>query len=253
MPTPPSPRPPITISIVSHGQLALVLPLLDQLARHSRASTAKVVLTLNIPEPDMLAGRTWGFEVEMIENASPKGFGSNHNQAFERCATPWFLVLNPDIRFDSDVLAPLLAQAAPDAGLLTPRILEPGKNTPEPHRALLTPFEIVGRKKPGYVRPRVPAWIPGLFMLFRSEAYRKVGGFDERFFMYGEDFDICARTRLEGWKLQVGEDLVARHDAQRESHRSKKYLYWHVTSLLKVWLSGSFWRYRRLGTKTQAR
>jgi hypothetical protein len=158
MPTPPSsfprPFPPITISIVSHGQLALVLPLLDQLDRHCRAVTAKVLLTLNIPEPDLLAGRHWGFEVERIENASPKGFGANHNQAFERCRSDWFLVLNPDIRLDSDVLTPLLAQAAPDAGLLTPRILEPGKAGPEPHRALLTPLEIVGRKKPGYVPPR---------------------------------------------------------------------------------------------------
>jgi len=246
MPTPPSSRPPITVSIVSHGQLALVLPLLEQLDRYSRAVIDKVLLTLNIPEADLLAGRTWGFEVERIENASPKGFGANHNQAFERCGTEWFLVLNPDIRFDNDVLSPLLAQAAADAGLLTPRILEPGKTEPEPHRALLTPLEIVGRKKPGYVRPTVPAWIPGLFMLFRSKAYRQVGGFDEKFFMYGEDFDICARTRLAGWKLQVGENLLARHDAQRESHRSKKYLYWHVTSLLKVWLSASFWRYLRL-------
>lgn len=246
MPTPPSSRHPITISIVSHGQLALVLPLLEQLDRYSRAVIDKVLLTLNIPEADLLAGRSWDFEVERIENASPKGFGANHNQAFERCGTEWFLVLNPDIRFDSDVLSPLLAQAAADAGLLTPRILEPGKTEPEPHRALLTPLEIVGRKKPGYVRPTVPAWIPGLFMLFRSEAYRQVGGFDEKFFMYGEDFDICARTRLAGWKLQVGENLLARHDAQRESHRSRKYLYWHVTSLLKVWLSASFWRYLRL-------
>ena len=246
MPTPPSSRHPITISIVSHGQLALVLPLLEQLDTHSRAVIDKVLLTLNIPEADVLAGRSWGFEVERIENASPKGFGANHNQAFERCDTEWFLVLNPDIRFDNDVLSPLLAQASADAGLLTPRILEPGKTEPEPHRALLTPLEIVGRKKPGYVRPAVPAWIPGLFMLFRSKAYRQVGGFDEKFFMYGEDFDICARTRLAGWKLQVGENLLARHDAQRESHRSRKYLYWHVTSLLKVWLSGSFWRYLRL-------
>ncbi|RUR67407.1 glycosyltransferase [Variovorax guangxiensis] len=246
MPTPPSSRPPITISIVSHGQLALVLPLLEQLDRHSRAVIDKVLLTLNIPEADVLAGRSWGFRVERIENANPKGFGANHNQAFERCGTEWFLVLNPDIRFDNDVLSPLLAQAATDAGLLTPRILEPGKTEPEPHRALLTPLEIVGRKKPGYVRPTVPAWIPGLFMLFRSKAYQQVGGFDEKFFMYGEDFDICARTRLAGWKLQVGENLLARHDAQRESHRSRKYLYWHVTSLLKVWLSASFWRYLRL-------
>ncbi|TSD55101.1 glycosyltransferase family 2 protein [Variovorax sp. KBS0712] len=247
MPTPPSsPHAPVTLSIVSHGQLALVLPLLEQLDRHSRNAIAKVVLTLNIPEADLLAGRQWGFPIERIENTVPLGFGANHNQAFARCDTPWFLVLNPDIRFDADVLAPMLAQAAPDAGLMTPRILESGRPEPEPHRALLTPFEILGRKKPGYQPPAVPAWIPGLFMLFRSEAYRKIGGFDERFFMYGEDFDICARTRLAGWKLQVAEDLRARHDAQRASHRSKKYLYWHVTSLLKVWLSGAFWRYWRL-------
>lgn len=246
MPTSPSSSPAVTVSIVSHGQLELVRPLLEQLDRFSRALTAKVVLTLNIPEPDLLAGASWGFEIERIENAVPLGFGANHNQAFDRCATPWFLVLNPDIRFDRDVLAPLIAQAAPDSGLLTPRILEPGKSEPEQHRAIITPLEILRRKRPDYVRPLVPDWIPGLFMLFRSEAYRQVGGFDERFFMYGEDFDICARTRLAGWKLQVAEDLTALHDARRASRTSLRHLYWHVTSLLKVWLSRPFWRYRRL-------
>jgi len=245
MPAPSPSQLPITVSIVSHGQLALVLPLLEQLDRFSRASTAKVVLTLNIPEADLLAGRAWGFAIERIENPSPKGFGANHNQAFQHCQTPWFLVLNPDIRLDGDVLAPLIAQAAPDAGLLTPRILEPGQSTPEQHRAVITPLEILSRRKPGYARPAVPAWIPGLFMLFRSDAYRQIGGFDERFFMYGEDFDICARTQLAGWKLQVGEDLLARHEAQRASRSSKKHLYWHVTSLLKVWSSAVFWRYLR--------
>lgn len=246
MSTSPSPSPAVTVSIVSHGQLELVRPLLEQLDRFSRALTAKVVLTQNIPEPDLLAGASWGFEIERIENAVPLGFGANHNQAFDRCITPWFLVLNPDIRFDRDVLAPLIAQAAPDSGLLTPRILEPGKSEPEQHRAIITPLEILRRKRPDYVRPLVPDWIPGLFMLFRSEAYRQVGGFDERFFMYGEDFDICARTRLAGWKLQVAEDLTALHDAQRASRTSLRHLYWHVTSLLKVWLSRPFWRYRRM-------
>lgn len=246
MPTSPSSSPAVTVSIVSHGQLELVRPLLEQLDRFSRALTAKVVLTLNIPEPDLLAGASWGFEIERIENAVPLGFGANHNQAFDRCATPWFLVLNPDIRFDRDVLAPLIAQAAPDSGLLTPRILEPGKSEPEQHRAIITPLEILRRRRPDYVRPLVPDWIPGLFMLFRSEAYRQVGGFDERFFMYGEDFDICARTRLAGWKLQVAEDLTALHDARRASRTSLRHLNWHVTSLLKVWLSRPFWRYRRL-------
>ena len=243
---PPSHHRPITVSIVSHGQLDLIRPLLEQLDRFSDAIVEKVVLTINIPEADALGDATFRFPIERIENKVPQGFGTNHNQAFRHCGTPWFLVLNPDIRFDRDVLAPLIAQAAPDSGLLTPRILEPGKAEPEQHRAIITPLEILTRRRPGYVRPTVPAWIPGLFMLFRTETYAAIGGFDERFFMYGEDFDICARTRLAGWRLQVAEDLTALHDARRASHRSTRHLYWHVTSLLKLWVSPTFWRYRGL-------
>lgn len=239
----PSPRL-ITVSIVSHGQLGLIRPLLEQLDRFSDAVVEKVILTINIPEADVLGDASLRFPIERIENDAPKGFGANHNQAFLHCSTPWFLVLNPDIRFDRDVLAPLVAQAAPDSGLLTPRILEPGKTEPEQHRAIITPLEILTRRRPGYVRPTVPAWIPGLFMLFRTETYAAIGGFDERFFMYGEDFDICARTRLAGWQLQVGEDLMALHDARRASHGSTRHLYWHITSLLRVWASSAFWRYR---------
>jgi N-acetylglucosaminyl-diphospho-decaprenol L-rhamnosyltransferase len=245
MPTPSSGQPkPITVSIVSHGQLPLIKPLLEQLDRYSHAVVDKVILTINIPEHDVLEDAPWRFAVERIDNNAPMGFGANHNQAFARCKSPWFLVLNPDIRFDSDVLDPLVAQAAPRSGLLTPRILEPGKPAPEQHRAIITPHEILARKRPGYIRPAVPHWIPGLFMLFRSEAYREIGGFDERFFMYGEDFDICARTQLAGWTLQVAEDLLALHDARRASRTDTRHLYWHVTSLLKVWSSPAFWRFR---------
>lgn len=237
---------PITVSIVSHGQLELILPLLEQLERFSAHCIDKVVLTLNIPEPDLLAGRAWRFALQRVDNTTPKGFGANHNAAFKHGSANWFLVLNPDMRFDSDVLAPLIAQAKPDTGLLTPRIVEPGKIEPEQHRALITPLEILTRKRPSYAKPSVPSWIPGLFMLFRSEAYAQIGGFDEQFFMYGEDFDICARTQLAGWKLQVAEDLSARHDAQRASHGRPKHLYWHVFSLLKIWRSVAFWKYRRM-------
>ena len=240
----------VTVSIVSHGQQALIRPLLEQLDRHSHQWVAVVVLTLNIPETDLLTEAeeaSWRFPIRRLVNSTPHGFGANHNQGFQHCGTPWFLVLNPDIRFDCDVLAPLLAQAAPDAGLLTPRVQEPGKLEPEQHRALLTPLEILTRNHQRYRRPPRPAGVPGLFMLFRSEAYRHIAGFDEkRFFMYGEDFDICARLRLAGWKIQVGEDLQIRHEAQRASRRRSRHLYWHLSSLVKVWLSSAFWRLRRL-------
>lgn len=237
---------PVTVSIVSHGQLNLILPLLEQLDALSAAMVDKVVLTINIPEPDLLAGLRFRFELERIHNSVPLGFGANNNQAFKHCASEWFLVLNPDIRFDGEVLGPLIALAESRGGLLAPRILEPGKAEPEQHRRIITPLEILTRRRPGYPIPSEPDWIPGLFMLFRSKAYQEVGGFDDqRYFMYGEDFDVCARLRLAGWRLQIGEQFRVRHEAQRASRTSWRHLWWHVTSLLKLWNSPVFWRLRR--------
>jgi N-acetylglucosaminyl-diphospho-decaprenol L-rhamnosyltransferase len=237
---------PVTVSIVSHGQLALIAPLLAQLNGHSHASIAKVLLTINIPESEAPGLESFRFPIERIENAAPRGFGANHNQAFARCKSEWFLALNPDIRLDDDVLAPMLALAVTEAGVMTPRIIEPGNAAPEAHRAMLTPWEILTRRRADYVAPTVPVWIPGLFMLFRSRAFAEVGGFDERFFMYAEDFDICARLRLAGWKIVVAPDLLALHDARRSAHKDVRHFLWFVSSVVKVWLSSAFWRYRRL-------
>lgn len=234
----------ITISIVSHGQQELILPLLEQLERHCAEQIAKIVLTVNTPEPDLIAGKQWTFPVQPINNARPKGFGANHNAAFLHCETPWFLVLNPDVRLTNDALSALTASATPRAGLIAPLVRETNEVNPEPHRGLLTPMEILQRRQAGHRPPARPAWIPGLFMLFRSDAFQQTSGFDNRFFMYGEDFDICARLQLQGWELKVNEDLEVRHEAQRASHRSWRHLYWHITSLVKVWMSSAFWRYR---------
>ena len=104
---------PVTVSIVSHGQLDMIQPLLEQLSRFSSDLLDKVVLTHNLPEPDLLAGRRFGFELQRIHNPAPLGFGANNNQAFQHCASDWFLVLNPDIRLDAEVLGPLIGLAPP--------------------------------------------------------------------------------------------------------------------------------------------
>ncbi len=236
----------VTISVVSHQQQSLILPLLEQLERLCGSLVDKVIVTVNVPEPPLISARSWTIPVQIVTNKVPKGFGANHNAAFTHCTSPWFLVLNPDVRLEADVLGPLLASAAEDDGLLAPRVREPGKTSPEPHRALLTPLEILQRRRAGYRPPARPAWIAGLFMLFRAKAFRQIEGFDPRFFMYGEDFDICARVQLAGWHLNVREGMSVLHEAQRDSHRNSRHLYWHLSSLARVWLSHAFWRFRAI-------
>jgi GT2 family glycosyltransferase len=244
LPTDPPSRP-VTISVVSHGQWRLLRPLLQQLDTWCSGWIDSVVLTVNVPEP-LEPDPGWRFPVHRIDNAIPRGFGANHNAAFRRCRTPWFLVLNPDIRIDSDILGALLAGAEDPIGLLAPRILEPGCTQPEAYRGLLTPLELVGRRTAGHRPPREPAWVAGMFMLLRSRAFDSVGGFDERFFMYCEDFDLCARLRLAGWSLRIRESLLVMHEAQRASNSSLRPLGWHLASFARVWTSGAFWRYWRL-------
>jgi N-acetylglucosaminyl-diphospho-decaprenol L-rhamnosyltransferase len=241
---------PITVSIVSHGQQALLLPLLEQLQTYSADSIAQVIVVVNIPEPDLLGDRQWLFPVIQLRNAAPQGFGANHNLAFKHCTTPWFLVLNPDMRLQADVLSSLLKLAEDDTGVLAPRVHEPGHDGPQPHRALITPWEILRRHAPSYAAPRQPAWIPGMFMLFRALTYRQLKGFDARYYMYGEDFDICARLRLQGWQILIAENLHVEHLAQRASRRNWQHLRWHFTSLTLVWISAAFWRYRRLRSQS---
>jgi N-acetylglucosaminyl-diphospho-decaprenol L-rhamnosyltransferase len=245
MPAKDDPLPPLTVSIVSHGQWALVQPLLEQLEQWCSGTIAKVVLTLNIPESLTLKD-SWRFPIERIDNVRPKGFGANHNAAATRCRTPWFLILNPDIRLESDVLSPLLLKTSAEVGLVTPRIREPGSDTVEPYRALLTPLELIRRRHGGHRPPTAPAWIAGMFMLIRHEAFAQVRGFDERYFMYCEDFDLCARLRLAGWKLQAESSITVMHLAQRASRAALRPLLWHLSSFIKVWTSGTFWRYRKL-------
>jgi N-acetylglucosaminyl-diphospho-decaprenol L-rhamnosyltransferase len=237
----------VTVSIVSHRQWALAQPLLQQLARWCAHSISEILVTVNVPEEVINAeSSSISIPVRCIHNQQPKGFGANHNAAFRLCRTPWFLVLNPDIRIDCDVLTPMLAAAVPTAALIAPRIREPGRQLAEPFRDLLTPLELWRKRQPNHKAPLEPAWVAGMFMLVRRDAYEHIGGFDERFFMYCEDFDLCARLRLSQWQLQITPQVEVLHEAQRASNSSLRPLLWHISSLARVWLSATFWRYRRL-------
>ena len=247
----------LTVSVVSHGQGALAQRVLDDLAQCDGADQVHAVATLNIPED--WAPIFPGARLTVIRNPHPRGFGANHNAAFACCDTPYFAVLNPDLRISAtDTFTRLQAAFAdPRLAVCTPRILGPDGTPADVARALLTPGDLVLRRwrapPPASLVTAAPcaaqdppAWIAGMCLLFRSAAYRAVGGFNPRFFMYCEDFDICARLRLEDWKLRVVETASVVHEAQRASHRNFAHFRWHAVSLLRTWTSRVFWRYRQL-------
>lgn len=238
-----------TISAVSHGQDHLIESLLADLylfIPHETKDSLTVIVTHNrLPFQQInLACRQ--ISLRSIVNEVPRGFASNHNAAFAYCDTEWFGVLNPDIRLQGDVFSRLIAQAGPKDAVLAPALLDPRTGGIAPNRGLLTPWEILRRRLPGWRPADDPAWLPGAFLLIRAQAFREVGGFDERYFLYAEDFDLCARLRLAGWMLRYVPEVQVIHAAQRSSHVRWRYLLWHVQSLLRLWTSRAFWQYRAL-------
>lgn len=243
--------PDLSISIVSHCQAELVQLLLDDLREHCSGMYMEVILTVNVEEHLLFDTNNYGFPILVIRNVVAKGFGENHNAAFSLAKGEFFCVLNPDIRLINDPFAILLASLKdPAVGVAAPLVLDEGGEIEDSARRFPTPLKIFcklfGRCRGGdYVIREAtvhPDWVGGMFMLFPRDVFKQLGGFDQRYFLYYEDVDLCARLRLSGYEAAICPQARVIHHAHRSSHRSLRYLRWHLASMLRFFLSPVYWR-----------
>lgn len=240
---PPSSTPPqrlLSLSIVSHQHGALVHELLRDVERCREK--VEVLLTINVAESLPFQPDSFGFPVKLIVNPLPRGFGANHNAAFRQSSGGYFCVLNPDIRFDADPF-PALRRALDNEtiGVAAPVVLSPAGEIEDSARKYPTLLSVARKafaRSPtlDYAigeEPFSPDWVAGMFMLFRRDVFARAGGFDERYFLYYEDVDLCRRLRGLGYHVQLVPAARAVHDARRHSHANFRHLAWHMASLLR--------------------
>ena len=235
----------ISVSVVSHGHGGMVWTLVNQLVVCPEVS--QIIVTLNIPEtfPEILDDK-----VILLRNVESKGFGANHNAAFSFASGEFYCVINPDIELTQNPFGALLEASISDrVGLIAPLVVGATGLNEGSMRCFLTPWSvlkrILGFDSGAYSLRQsdsdfMPDWVAGMFMLFRAEAYSKSDGFDECYFMYCEDADICTRFWKLGYKVVGCLSVSVLHNAQRASHRSFKHLSWHLRSLVRYFLSHSF-------------
>jgi hypothetical protein len=157
--------------------------------------------------------------VRLITNPDNAGFGRANNQAIAATAAPYVLMLNSDARLCPGALQRLLERIAdaPRAGLVGAQLRDPNGDFQLSHvafpslwqealilsgvgRALYGPwYPSVGPD--GAARARVVDWVGGACMLARRAAFDAVGGFDEGYFFYGEEVDLCYALRRAGWEV----------------------------------------------------
>lgn len=236
----------ITVSIVSHGHGSMVSALLSDLS--VCPEVGKVLLTVNIPERDVS-----GIDparLAIIKNSRPKGFGANHNAAFARVNTPFFAVLNPDVRLVENPFPTLLECArAADAGLCAPAVVDAKNRLEDSAREFPTARGLLAKAFGRYDGrlnyrlgdpPRDAPWVAGMFMLFPSRTFSSVGGFDDSYHLYYEDVDLCMRLWQNGLRVRLCPTVCVVHDAQRASRRNPRHMRWHLASIARY-----FWRWRR--------
>ena len=176
------------------------------------------------------------------------GYGRAANIGLERCQGRFVLLLSPNVRLDPQCVGRLadLLLTRPDAGAAGPRLLLPdGGLDPNARRAFPIPSTLFyqtvglsklfprsprfGRHNMGHLREsdvhEMDAGTAACLMLRRS-ALDRVGFFDPRYFMFGEDLDLCYRLKLGGWKIFYVPMASATHQVRppsRDRQRQMSY------------------------------
>lgn len=241
----------LTLSVVSHKQQHLVNDLLNDL-QACTCQTIKVNLTLNLPEILTFSVADYSFPIHITYNQQAKGFGENHNQAFAICDTPYFCVINPDIRLLANPFNSLIAELDNyAAALIAPKVVNPDMAEENSVRKFQTPLTVLKKvifKKVAadYSTNEViinPDWVGGMFMLFNSKDFAEIGGFDERYFLYYEDVDICKSLHESKKMIVFTPNISVIHAARRTSHSNFKYLMMHIKSMLRFFAK---WKLKQL-------
>ena len=180
--------------------------------------------------------------VTLIANTVNVGFGRGVNQGLARARAPFVLIMNPDCRLQPGAVSTLEEELRrqPRCAIAGPRILDPdgsvqgsARGDPDMFTGFfgrsaalrrLLPWLPVARRN--VVDPSVPAgapsravdWLSGACVLARRDALAEAGGFDERYFLYWEDADLCRRLRARGYEVRYVPAASAVH---RVGHSSR--------------------------------
>lgn len=219
-----SERPTLSVVIVSYNCRDELLDLLGDLETARGVCALEVLVVDNAStdgtETAVRARHPWA---DFDQTGANLGFGRANNRAIARVRADTVALLNPDTRVTAAALEACVAELAsqPGVGILSPRVADDqGRFDPNCKRGFPTIWSVLchvtgldrrlrGRASRRYTQGWVAEdqagdveAVSGAVMFCRADALRHVGGFDERFFMYGEDIDLCLRVRAAGWRVR---------------------------------------------------
>ena len=215
----------------------------------------KLYLIDNSPHPNDILQAMESEKIKYIFNNRNLGFGKAHNIGIQKAVaekSDFHLILNPDVLFDSDILIELASVLENDKtiGLISPLIKYENGEIQRLCKLLPNPKHLIFRRflknSPqleklnqelelqmfGYDQIAEIPWLSGCFLFARTSILQKIGGFDERFFMYMEDIDLSRRS-LKSFRNVFYPNVSIQHLYEKGSYKSKRLTFIHLISAIK--------------------
>lgn len=223
---------------------------------YTAGSGRKLFLIDNSPERNLHAESYVGDSVEYIFNNANIGYGAAHNIGIKKAievGSAYHLVLNPDLRFEPEVIDQLkeYADRHADVVYMLPKVLYPNGEIQYLCKLLPTPADLIFRRflpktksvverneryelrMFGYDKIINPPCLSGCFMFLRVDTLKEHDlSFDDRYFMYCEDFDLMRRLHKYGKTIFYPYVSII-HDHAHESYKNKKMLKLHIKSAIR--------------------
>ena len=213
-------------------------------------------------EPELKQKAERGFQLIYIPHEN-NGYGGGHNVALKEAmsvGSKYHLVVNPDVWFGPEVIPALIQymEEHENVGQIMPKVLYPNGNIQRLAKLLPTPFDMFGRlclpeclirfrnnhfelRQSGFTKTMNVPFLSGCFMFLSMDAVKKVGLFDERFFLYGEDIDFCRRMHQQ-YETTFYPKHKIYHTFSRGSRKSLRLLIIHISSIVKYFNKWGWWR-----------
>ena len=232
--TPDPAAPDLTVIMISYNTRDLTLAALRTLYATTRRTRFHTVVWDNDSKDGSVEAIAAEFpQVELIASKENLGFARANNVVAERAATEWLLLLNPDTECHEGAVDNLMdfSRAHPQAGITGGRTVFPdgrlniascwrrmtlwslfcasvGLTAAFPKSTLFNPEAMPDWKRDSVREVDI---IVGCLLMIRRQLWNELGGFDLRYFMYGEEADLCARARERGYRPMITPDAEIMH------------------------------------------
>lgn len=233
--SPPARNPGVDVVVVSYNSREQLRGCVQPLA----SVPGVAVVVVDNASQDGSAAALADLPVTVIPLEHNGGFAHGCNVGWRAGSAEYVLFLNPDARLDAESLARLAAvlDGSGSVGIVGPRIMAsdgaldfsqrrfPRLRSTFAHALFLNrafprsqwASEMV-RDPAAYERPASPEWISGACMLVRRSLLERVGGWDEEFFLYCEDKDLCFAARAAGYDVRFEPSAIAVHQGGASSN-----------------------------------